>query len=107
MVICLERGANDLHAYAPADATATTSSRPRWSILKHDNSTTSCRKLIIFIFFKLKKLSLNNSPIIICLSSSISELTNSEIPLHYLVADRSKAGRRPAVSWNLAYHLAR
>jgi len=23
-----------------------------------------------------------------------------------LVADRSKAGRRPAASWNLAYHLA-
>jgi len=29
--------------------------------------------------------------------------------LHYtiLVADRSEAGRRPAVSWNLAHHLAR
>jgi len=28
---------------------------------------------------------------------------------HYaiLVADRSVAGRRPAASWNLAYHLAR
>jgi len=28
---------------------------------------------------------------------------------HYaiLVADRSEAGRRPATSWNLAYHLAR
>ena len=28
---------------------------------------------------------------------------------HYaiLVADRSEAGRRPAASWNLAYHLAR
>ena len=28
---------------------------------------------------------------------------------HYaiLVADRSEAGRRPAVSWNLAYHPAR
>jgi len=27
---------------------------------------------------------------------------------HYaiLVADRSEAGRRPATSWNLAYHLA-
>jgi len=24
-----------------------------------------------------------------------------------LVADRSAAGRRPAASWNLAYHLAR
>ena len=26
MVICLERGANDLHKYSPADATATQSS---------------------------------------------------------------------------------
>jgi len=28
---------------------------------------------------------------------------------HYaiLVSDRSEAGRRPAVSWNLAYHLGR
>jgi len=28
---------------------------------------------------------------------------------HYviLVTDRSEAGRRPAASWNLAYHLAR
>jgi len=25
----------------------------------------------------------------------------------FLVADRSEAGRRPAVSWNVAYHLAR
>jgi len=24
-----------------------------------------------------------------------------------LVADRSEVGRRPAASWNLAYHLAR
>jgi len=30
-----------------------------------------------------------------------------QIPLRYLVADRSEAGRRPAASWNLAYHLAR
>ena len=32
-----------------------------------------------------------------------------EAKLHYaiLVADRSKAGRRPAVSWYLFYHLAR
>jgi len=29
------------------------------------------------------------------------------IPLLYLVADRFEAGRRPAASWNLAYHLAR
>jgi len=29
--------------------------------------------------------------------------------LHYtmLVADRSEAGRRPEVSWNFAYHVAR
>jgi len=29
--------------------------------------------------------------------------------IHYaiVVADRSEAGRRPAASWNLAYHLAR
>jgi len=33
--------------------------------------------------------------------------TKSQIPLRYLVADRSEAGRRPATSWNLAYHLAR
>jgi len=25
----------------------------------------------------------------------------------YLVADRSEAGRRPAASWNLTYHLVR
>jgi len=30
----------------------------------------------------------------------------SQIPLRYLVADRFEAGRRPAASWNLAYHLA-
>jgi len=35
------------------------------------------------------------------------ELTKSQTPLRYLVADRSEAGRRPAASWNLAYHLAR
>jgi len=29
-----------------------------------------------------------------------------QIPLRYLVADRFEAGRRPASSWNLAYHLA-
>ena len=28
-----------------------------------------------------------------------------QIPLRYLVADRFEAGRRPAASWNLAYHL--
>jgi len=31
----------------------------------------------------------------------------SQIPLRYLVADRSEAGRTPAASWNLAYYLAR
>jgi len=31
----------------------------------------------------------------------------SQIPLRYLVADSSEAGRRPAASWNVAYHLAR
>ena len=32
-----------------------------------------------------------------------------KVKLHYaiLVTDRSKAGRRPAASWNLAYRLAR
>jgi len=29
----------------------------------------------------------------------------SQIPLRYLVAEWSEAGRRPAASWNLAYHL--
>jgi len=33
-------------------------------------------------------------------------LIYSQIPLRYLVADTSKAGRRPAASWNLAYQLA-
>ena len=33
--------------------------------------------------------------------------TKSQIPLRYLMADRSEAGRRPAASRNLAYHLAR
>ena len=31
----------------------------------------------------------------------------SRIPLRYLVADTSEAGRGPAASWNLDYHLAR
>jgi len=33
----------------------------------------------------------------------------SKAKFHYavLVADRFEAGRRPAASWNLAYHLAR
>jgi len=30
-----------------------------------------------------------------------------QIPLCYFIADRFEAGRRPAASWNLAYHLAR
>jgi len=33
--------------------------------------------------------------------------TLSQIPLRYLVADRSEDGRRHAASWNLAYHLPR
>jgi len=33
--------------------------------------------------------------------------SKSQIPLRCLAADRFKAGRRPAASWNLAYHLAR
>jgi len=35
--------------------------------------------------------------------------THVKAKFHYaiLVADRSEAGRRPAASWNLAYHLAR
>ena len=33
--------------------------------------------------------------------------TKSQIPLRYLVADRFEAGRSPAASRNLAYHLAR
>jgi len=33
--------------------------------------------------------------------------SKSQIPLRYLLADRSEAGRRPVASWNLAYHLAR
>ena len=42
-------------------------------------------------------------------TSDAAELSTrkGQIPLRYLVADRSEAGRRPAVSWNLAYHLAR
>jgi len=36
-----------------------------------------------------------------------TSVTKSQFPLRYLVADRSEAGRRPAASWNLAYHLAR
>ena len=35
------------------------------------------------------------------------EMDKSQIPLRYLVADRSEAGRKPAASCNLAYHLAR
>jgi len=33
--------------------------------------------------------------------------SKGQIPLGYLVADRSEAGRRPAASWNLAYHPVR
>jgi len=37
------------------------------------------------------------------------ETVRLKAKFHYaiLVADRSEAGRRPAVSWNLAYYLAR
>jgi len=31
----------------------------------------------------------------------------SQIPVCYLVADRSEAGRRPAASWNLAYSTSK
>jgi len=37
----------------------------------------------------------------------IDWFSKNQIPLRYLVADKSEAGRRPAASWNLAYHLAR
>jgi len=37
----------------------------------------------------------------------VSVISKGQIPLHYLVADRYEAGRRPAASWNLACHLAR
>ena len=33
-----------------------------------------------------------------------SSAAKSQIPLRYLVADNSEAGRRPAASWNLPYH---
>jgi len=36
-----------------------------------------------------------------------SLIDKGQIPLRYLITDRSEAGRRPSVSWNLAYHLAR
>jgi len=38
---------------------------------------------------------------------SLRLICKSQIPLRYLVADRSEAGRRSAASWNLAYHLTR
>jgi len=39
---------------------------------------------------------------------TVTKMANKgQIPLRYLVADRSEAGRRPAANWNLAYHLAR
>jgi len=40
---------------------------------------------------------------------SVSSVPSVKAKFHYaiLVADRSEAGRRPAASWNLAYHLAR
>ena len=37
----------------------------------------------------------------------ITQLGKSQILLRYLVTDRFEAGRRPAASWNVAYHLAR
>ena len=36
-----------------------------------------------------------------------SLIDKGQIPLRYLITDRSEAGRRPSASWNLAYHLAR
>jgi len=36
-----------------------------------------------------------------------SETVKAKFHYAILVADRSEAGRRPAASWNLAYHLAR
>ena len=38
-----------------------------------------------------------------------SRISVLKAKFHYaiLVADRSEAGRRPAASWNLAYHLLR
>jgi len=34
-------------------------------------------------------------------------ITKAELHYAILVANKSEAGRRPAASWNLAYHLAR
>ena len=39
--------------------------------------------------------------------NTILDLVKAKFHYAVLVADRSEAGRRPAVSWNLAYHLAR
>ena len=51
-------------------------------------------------YLQRQKASVIASPLLTCLLKA---------KFHYaiLVADRSEAGRRPAVSWNLAYHLAR
>jgi len=38
--------------------------------------------------------------------STASSLLRDKFHYTILVADRSEAGRRPAASWNLAYHLA-
>jgi len=37
-------------------------------------------------------------------NSQCAVIPKSQIPLRYLVADRSEAGRSPAASWNLVYH---
>jgi len=39
--------------------------------------------------------------------NNLFDSNKGQIPLLYLVADRFEADRRPAASWNLAYHLAR
>jgi len=40
-------------------------------------------------------------------TSSEGVLVKAKFHYAILVTDRSEAGRRPAASWNLAYHLAR
>jgi len=43
----------------------------------------------------------------VTLNTISSDKSQISLRYLYLVADRSEAGRRPAASWNLAYHLAR
>jgi len=68
----------------------------RYPSLRHNHGRTQGGITDLYPHPANAKIGLNNA----------QYAAKSQIPLRYLVADRSKAGRRPAVSWKLAYQLA-